>query len=344
MEAWVFVTVYFVSLLALGVYAGKQSKSMNDFFVAGRNLGPIVIAATWFATAISGSTFIGFGGYVWTWGWAPLGMLSAEMTIPLVQFGILAPKIRTVGEKIGALTMSDILGHRYNSETLRLTSAIVTIILCIPMMIVQYTAAGRLFEGFLGVNYVTAIVIFAGIVILYTAAGGFLAVAWTDAMQGLIMFFGVIVLAIASLKAVGGLSSLNAKLAVVDPRLLTYPGPDDYMTWKMFFSQLVLWNIGWIGNPTLTSRFLAMKGKNTAKRAMVISTLAFFIVVFLAIIPGLTARILLPDLPVADLAFPMLLKKLLNPWIAAIYATAVLGSAMSTADSILLVATSAVVR
>ena len=103
--------------------------------------------------------------------------------------------------------MSDILGHRYNSETLRLTSAIVTIILCIPMMIVQYTAAGRLFEGFLGVNYVTAIVIFAGIVILYTAAGGFLAVAWTDAMQGLIMFFGVIVLAIASLKAVGGLSS-----------------------------------------------------------------------------------------------------------------------------------------
>ncbi|MCR4427591.1 MAG: sodium/solute symporter [Firmicutes bacterium] len=344
MLTWGIMIVYFIGVLVLGLVAERYSRGVKEFFVAGRRLGFFVLAMTWFATAYSGSTFIGFGGFIWKWGWATIVYLAAETCAPLLQYGLYARKIRHIGERIDAVTLPDLLAHRYDSDTVRLLVAVITLLFSIPMMVVQYTAAGRLFEGFLGVDYVVAVVVFAGIVTVYTALGGFLAVAWTDTLQGLIMLAGVLVLTAKSLSLIGGLSGINAAIAKIDPAMMSLPGPGNYMPPAMVFSTFLIWTFGWVGQPALTTRFLAMRDTRTCKMALVVSALAVFLTMGLLTIPGLAARVLFPTLASPDLAFPSLLKKLMSPLMSALFAAAVLAAAMSTCDSILLVAAGAATR
>jgi len=329
------LVIYFAVVLLIGTLFSKRVKGLSAFYVGERSLSAPVTGFSFAATQMSGSTYMGAVGT-----FAKLGYSFAPGAIGSVlasywAFPLIGSKMRKVAGKLNSFTLGDVLSSRFYSEkAIRIIVAVIFLVSYIPFIAAQLKAAANAFEVLLGLSYVQGVIIFGGVVVLYTILGGMFAVAWTDFIQGAIMFFGFLVVGVAALMHLGGFSAIHHQLGQIDPRLVTLRGilPPVWVA-----GLAVMWGFFQIGgNPHSMVRFLIPKDVKTCKRAMLWSlALSAFIFGMYGII-GPAARVMFPTPKRFDLILPMTVKALLPAYVAGFILAAMLAAMMSSVDSVLL--------
>src|SRR5699024_3257597 len=337
-----------LNIFGVGVLSGKYIKTSNnfmqDYFLGGRSLGGFVLAMTMTATYGSASSFIGGPGTAYTegLGWVLLAMTQVSTGYFVLM--VLGKKFAIVTRKYKALTMVDFLKKRYRSKWVVLISALSIIIFLFSAMAAQWIGGARLIESLVGIPYTTALFIFALFVLIYVTIGGFRAVALTDAIQGMIMFVGTLILLIATIIAGGGLSNIMEGLSAENPNLVTPYGAEGTLTPAFVSSFWILVGVGVVALPQITVRAMSYKDSRSMHRAIIIGTIVVGVIMLNMHLIGVLARPILPGIEVGDKVMPLIALEVLPKWLAGIVLAAPMAAIMSTVDSLLLLVSSSVVK
>ena len=343
---------YFLLMIGIGIYTMKfSSKGMNAFFIGDRKLNKYVVALSAVVSGRSAWTILALSGLAYVMGpsafWWVLGFIISEMLL----FFFYAKKMRRFSEKRDCITVPDFLAARFGDKSGKLRVACVVIILMfiLPYIGAQFMAGGTaLSESFqsesLTVGMTQGILMTAGIVFVYTFLGGFLAVSLTDTIQAVFMLFALVVLPILVISDIGGLAAMHSALQVLDPKYI-----DPLAIAAGVAIGGVALGLGSVGNPHITSRYMAIKDPEGLRVAGVVGTVWNTVMCWGSIFVGLAGRAASQDNPALVLedgakVFPILVNEYLPGPLAGIVLAAVFAAIMSTADSQLLVAAAAVVR
>ena len=321
----------------------KTSNFQEDYFIGGRSLGPLVLTFTILASAASAGTFIGSPGVAYSSGFSWVLILLTQVGMGVYILGILGKKFAIVARKINAVTLTDFFKARYQSKTVVLGSSIGIILFISAYMVAQFVGGALILESITGLPYKTGLIIFGLAVVLYTVYGGFRAVALTDAIQGIIMIFGGILLWIFFFVRTEGFSGLIGQLVTEHPEMVELPGPSG-ATPLMLFSYFMLFGIAAIGLPHASVRGMTFKNTESMHKSIIYSgiIMALFSIFFATL--GPFVRVLHPDISTPDMALPTLILDIMPGWLAGLVLSAPLAAIMSTVNSMLLVTSSSVVK
>ncbi len=343
--------VGYLFLLAYHAWHGsRKSKSLDDFLVGGRGIGGIVIALSYYATFVSSVTFVGHSGKSYTRG--PAWWLTCVVVFTVMVFlawFVVAPPFVKASRKVGALTIPDFLGHRYKSKWIRRLSAIVIVAASVVYMAAVYDGAARLSESLFDASPSVVMIAIFLIVTTYTLSGGFHSVVATDAVQGLILFGGAIVLPAAMIFQKGGIGPLLTSVREANPDALNWTGDVPLAT--MIGLALGV-GLKIVVEPRQLSRFYGLSSDEQLRHGRWIAPAMLFLT-FACMLPvGFLAHAYVPAADVmesgkvqSDLVVPHLLSpnvNVLGTVLGAFFMTALAAAAMSSLDSVLLVAASSV--
>ncbi len=340
------LVVYNAILIGVGLWARGRNKGVEDFFLAGRGLGPWVAAISASASSSSAWTLLGVSGAAYAWGLPALWLFPATVGGFLLNWLWVAPRLQRLARKEDAITLSAVIAPAnigaMRQTILRVAACI--IVFCFVFYIAsQFEAAGKAFESVFGLSKQTSIFVGAGIVLVYTLLGGFWAVSVTDSIQGGLMVIAAIVLPAAALVAVGGLGPMTAGLDAIGNSGSPL-GSSALASVSGIFFVLGLFGIGlgYPGQPHVVNRFMALKDEPSLRQGRVIA-LAWAVLVYGGmLLLGLCTRVLFADLGDSEQVLFKAAGELLPPVVAGVMLAAVLSAIMSTADSQLLVAASAI--
>lgn len=330
MQAYVILIVYFLVLLGMGLYLRKDTGTAEGFYLAGRKLNYIVIAFTYFATYISAAALVGGTGMYYRLGPSVLWYSIASCLGVSVAWYFLAPKLHVISKKNSFLTIPDFFEHRFKSTKLRLIVSLACVFYMVPLMVSQYTAAGILFQNYLGVPYNIAVIVFGAIVLIYSTMGGYKAVAWTDTLQAIIMLIGLLVLIPTVLGNTG--LPVNSYLEIAPEALTIFPMGNANQELLTF---CLLSFFGAMGTPFYLIRFYTIKNVTGIKRG---ARMAIGFAVFTNLclfVMGVGGRVLYPDIAPDTVAITMM-QKLLPSFLSAMVLTAFAAAMMSSLDSVLM--------
>ncbi len=346
-SARVAFAVYIALTFLLAYLARRQASGsgfLREFFVGGRTIGPWVLGLTWIATSASGGTFIGAPSLGHAHGWSVMLWISGYIVVATTGFGLLGRRIAELGERTGALTFPDLLRDRFQSRAIGAISGVAMLVLHTSFIVAQYIAGARVLEAALGVPYIWGVASFAVVVGIYTAYGGFRAVAWTDSFQAIVMLVGVLLTAGFGLYKVGGMQAVYDGLAAQSPDLLTPTGPDGFLPLSAAISFFFVWPLAVAGQPSLITRFLASKNTASLRRASLLIGCYILLLYPAVIFVGILGRVLVPDLAASDHAMPATIIAAVPSALAGLVLAAPMAAIMSTISSFLLVAAGAVAR
>jgi sodium/proline symporter len=338
--AVLFLTVYFALVLGIGIWAMRlgAGKDLEGFLLGGRRVGPLVTALTLQTTSMSGYMFLGAGALGFAEGYWALWYAAGDIGGGVLNLSVIGRRMRKFSQILGSLTSIEYLEHRYPSPWVRSISGVLTVFLLGCYVLAQFIAGGKGMELVTGVPYWLALAIAVGIILLYTLLGGYLAVAYTDALQSVVMLVGIGWILIAALIEVGGLTAANESISLLDPTLLSvwgrglgYEGQ-----WGMVLGALLIFSVGYMGWPHVVTRHLAMQQPATARQAGAYATAWNLLFVSTPYILGILAIIILPDLDDPELAIMRLAENLLPAAVTGVVMAAIMAAIMSTADSLLL--------
>ncbi|WP_394218663.1 sodium/pantothenate symporter [Halobacillus trueperi] len=340
--------LFLVIIFFIGFYASKYLKSSADFlqeyFLGSRQLGGFILAMTMVATYGSASSFVGGPGVAYTvgLGWVLLSM--TQLATGYFVLAVLGKKFAIMARKIRAVTLVDFLRERYQSKWVVILSAASIIIFLFSAMAAQWVGGARLIESFTGLSYTAALFIFAVSVLVYVIIGGFRAVAITDTVQGVIMFFGTMIILIGTILAGGGIENIISDLAGENPDLISPYGADRSLTPLYVSSFWILVGVGVVGLPQVAVRAMSYKSSRGMHRALIIGTVVVGVIMLGMHLTGVFARPVLPGIEVGDTVMPRIAMEVLPAWLAGIVLAAPMAAIMSTVDSLLLLVSSAVVK
>lgn len=356
---------YLLGMLGIGVYFYKRNKSQTDYFLGGRNLNFWVTSMSAQASDMSGWLLMGLPGTAFLLT-KNLGMAEAVWTAIGLAIGtylnwlFLAKRLRNYSEKSSdSITIPTFLESRFRDKThlIRIISAVFIVIFFLIYTAAQFSAGAKLFNTVFGINYTTALIIGALVIVSYTFLGGFLAVCWTDLIQGILMFFAIILLPIFAVVKLGGTTEafdIAATIANVSEGF-------GFSDWTGIGSGLGLlsiisiaaWGLGYFGQPHILSRFMGIRKAQDIKPARRLAMVWVIITLAAAVILGVVGKAYISTVVSAEelalmdgerIFIYMTQHLLTGPFttIAGILLTAILAAIMSTADSQLLVASSAI--
>ncbi|HCX65547.1 MAG TPA: sodium:proline symporter, partial [Eubacteriaceae bacterium] len=351
--------MYVVFLLGLGVYFFKNSKSQSDYFIGGRNLNVWVTSMSaqasdmsgWLLMGLPGTAFLlsensGMAGAVWT------GIGLAVGTY--LNWLFLAKRFRQYTEHADdSITIPSYLENRFKDKTnlIRLISAIFIVFFFLIYTAAQFSAGAKLFDVVFGLDYSTALFAGAFVIIAYTFLGGFLAVCWSDLIQGILMFFAIVILPIVAIFELGGVEmTFQTAASLVDGTKQL--GVEEWFGFESMgllgIVSTAAWGLGYFGQPHILARFMGIKKASDVKPARRIATVWVVITLTASIFLGVIGRAYMATTIGVDAAgqidgeriFIYMVQHILSgPFfaiIAGILLTAILSAIMSTADSQLL--------
>lgn len=338
---------YLAMMLAIGVIAYKRTASSSDYFLGGRSLGPWPAALSAGASDMSGWLLLGLPGYAYAAGIEAFWLAGGLLVGTWLNWLICAKRLRTYSITTDALTLPEYLSRRFNdnSKVIQVVSAFFILLFFLFYTSSGLVAGGKLFETVFGLDYTIAVIIGTVCVVSYTLFGGFLAVSWTDLVQGLLMAAALMIVPVIGMQ--GGLGQLTADLEAINPELLTlWNDAKGQPLSAIAIISLVAWGLGYFGQPHILARFKASrtnKDLTTARRIAVVWSGLSMIGALLVGVVGLvyitnTGGDVLAD---GEKIFMLLVNALFHPVIAGILLAAILAAIMSTADSQLLVSSSA---
>ncbi len=336
---------YKLLLIGIGLWAQRRTHDNDDFFLGGRQLGPVVAAISYAASSSSAWTLLGVSGAAFTLGLGTIWLLPGIVTCHVIAWFWIAPRLRTLSVDQGHLTLTDVLAHQAQGAWRQwiVICASTIILFCFLFYVAaQFQGAGNTFTSNFDISASKAIVVGGAIVLIYTLLGGFWAVSLTDTLQGLLMLAASVLLPIAGLIAVGGVDQLIAGLQnTASTDQLSWTAGNIGLLGLGFAAGMMLVGLGTFGQPHLLNRFMALRDGPALRQARVISVGWFVVVLVGMMLLGWCGRVLLPEAAGESLFFD-LTNQLLPAVIGAITTAAVLSAIMSTADSQLLVAASSV--
>jgi len=338
---------YLILMLAIGVIAYQRTKNSTDYFLGGRSLGPWPAALSAGASDMSGWLLLGLPGYAYAAGieafWLAGGLLVGTWANWLIN----AKRLRTYSITTDSLTIPEFFSRRFNdkSKIIQTISAFFILLFFLFYTSSGLVAGGKLFETVFGLDYSVAVIIGTICVVSYTMFGGFLAVSWTDLVQGLLMAAALMIVPIAAMQ--GDFGDLAAKLEAINPQLLTlWNDSKGEPLSAIAIISLVAWGLGYFGQPHILARFKATRSNKdltTARRIAVVWTGLSMVGALLVGLVGLiyvtnSGGVSLDD---GEKIFMLLVNAMFHPVVAGILLAAILAAIMSTADSQLLVSSSA---
>lgn len=331
-------------MLGIGWYAyNKSTSDVAGFMLGGRNLSPGVTALSAGASDMSGWMLMGLPGAMYLTGlsstWIAVGLVAGAY----LNYLIVAPRLRTYTEVANnSITLPDYFENRFKdrSRMLRLVSSVVIIIFFTLYTSSGVVAGGKLFESSFGLDYNLGLYITAGVVVLYTLFGGFLAVSLTDFVQGCIMFVALVLVPVVAIFDIGGIGAVQQSVEQIDPTLLHLFNGVGFIG----ILSAMAWGLGYFGQPHIIVRFMAIRSIKdipTARRIgmswMIVSICGAVATGFVGIAYIAKTGASLND---AETIFILLSQLLFHPFIAGFLLAAILAAIMSTISSQLLVTSS----
>jgi sodium/proline symporter len=337
--------VYLILILVVGFITLRLTRTLADFLLAGRRLGPWVVAFSERASGESAWLLIGLPGLALISGynavWPAVGCCAGI----LFSWLVISRRLRMQTEELHAITLPDFFEARFDDRTrsLRVVSTIIIVFFFTLYIAAQFLAAGKVLNATFGMSELAGMFLGALIILCYTIMGGFFAVVWTDLFQGIIMIFTLVVLPVAAVIELGGLDTVNNAIAFINPGLLSLAG--DNTGWAAISSILggLAIGLGYMGQPHLLVRFMAIRNPDSLKKGTVIAIIWALFAFFGAVFVGIAGLALFGEGYFADSekVMPVMATTLMPAWLAGVMISGAIAAMMSTADSQLLVTTSA---
>jgi len=337
--------IYILGMLAIGFYFYYRTKNISDYVLGGRGLNPVVAALSAGASDMSGWLLLGLPGLMFVTGisgsWIAIGLTIGAF----LNWQYIAKPLRIFTEKLDdSITIPGFLDNRFKSRNLRIVSAVVILIFYTLYASSGLVGGAKLFEATFNLDYQTALITGALVIVSYTFLGGYNAVSWTDFFQGTMMMLALLIVPIVVITDLGGFSKTIHAIRMINPEYLDI--------WKgttfIGIISLLAWGLGYCGQPHILVRFMSINKPDNVKPAkyvgmswMVISIVGSLMVGFFGIAYVSAHQI---DLQDSEKIFITLSELLLNPWIAGFVLAAILAAIMSTIDSQLLVSSSCLTR
>lgn len=342
---------YFGLMLAIGVWARQSVHSGEGYFLAGRKLPFWVAAFSMNATGESAWLLLGLSGIAYLTGFQALWVIMGEATGVTLAWLLVAKRLNRQSRQLNAITVPDFLTKKFDDKTHHIRIVSVTIILSMVATYIaaQMLATGKAFSIFLDWDYTTGVWVGGLVTVAYTSFGGFKAVAYTDAVQAMLMLFALVIIPVVGLSEIGGLSQLLSSLETMDATLVSpwFPGQTSTFAVIAIMSALAI-GLPFIGVPQLLVRFMAIRDVTEVRKAAGISIIVILIFDLGAVATGLVGRVLFPEMAQlggdAENVMPTLARTLFPPIITGILVVAVLSAVMSTVSSLLNLASSAIVH
>ena len=359
------IALYLAAMVFVGVYFGKKGSgsSSDDFYLGGRRMGPIVTAMSAEASDMSSYLLMGLPGLAYLCGlpevtWTAIGLAAGTY----LNWLIVARRLRRYSAKLGAITIPDFFARRFGDRkhTLSCIAALVILIFFIPYTASGFKAIGTLFNSLFGVEYHTAMIVGAIVVVLYTVMGGFMAVSFTDLIQSIFMTIALLVIVCFGIDQAGGLDAVMDNARSLPGYLSMTQGYDAASGAASTYGTLSIlstlaWGLGYFGMPHILLRFMAIREEKELNQSRRIATvwvvISMFVAVFIGIIGNsVSAAGKVPVLTtsadsetiIIKLADLMSRHGALLAIMAGVILSGILAATMSTADSQLLAAASSV--
>ena len=265
------VFIFMIIMLIVSIYVRRASAKrasegfVKDYFIGSRSLGGFVLAMTTVATYSSVSSFVGGPGQAWSVGFGWIYMSVVQVTALLLVLGVLGKKMAMVSRKIDAVTIIDVIRHRYQSDALANISAIIIVIFFAATMVAQFVGGAKLFEAVTGYSYLTGLIVFGLVVVIYTTVGGFRGVAITDAVCAMVMLAGMVILLVGIIRQGGGYENIMENIVATKPEMLE-PLSGGNMPVSLYISQWMLVGIFTLGLPQSAVRCLSYKDTKSLHR------------------------------------------------------------------------------
>ena len=334
------LVLYFAVVLGIGVWAMRKGAGddLEGYLLGGRKLGPLVTALTLQTTSMSGYMFLGAGALGFSEGYWALWYAAGDIGGGVVNLSVIGRRMRRLSELSGSLTPIEYLDKRYSSPAIRVFAGVLTVFMLGAYVLAQFIAGGKGLALVTGLPYPAALLAAVGLILAYTFMGGYLAVAYTDFFQSLVMLIGVLWILAAALAEVGGLSAANRAIAEIEPSLLSVWGRDlGYQgQWGIALGAVLIFSVGYLGWPHVVMRHMAMRNPATARRAGVYTTAWNLLFVPSPYLLGVLAILIVPDLSDPEMAIFRVAEQLLPAAATGVVMAAIMAAIMSTADSLLL--------
>ena len=348
-----FLVIFFAVMIGVGIYCRKQATDVNGFVLGNRSVGPWLTAFAFGTSYFSAVIFVGYAGqFGWRFGLAStwIGLGNAFIG-SLLAWNILGRRTRVMTQHIDSATMPDFFAKRYNSNALKIASAVIIFVFLIPYTASLYNGLSRLFEMAFHIPYTYCVIAMAVLTGVYVVLGGYMATAINDFIQGIIMLFGIVAVIVAVLKINGGLTETIALLS--QESTTTAGGKEFQGVFTSFFGPdvwgligvVILTSLGTWGLPQMVQKFYAIKSEKSISTGTIVSTIFAIIVAggcyFLGGFGRLFGEMGADGKPVGgyDAVIPKMLENL-SPVLIGIVVILVLSASMSTLSSLVLTSSS----
>lgn len=344
----VIFALYLLLMVGIGLYFFFKNKNVSDYVLGGRSLNPWVAAMSaqasdmsgWLLLGLPGTAYVLFGGTTEAI-WTAVGLAIGTY----LNWLIVAKRLRKYTKVAGdSITIPEFFANRFRdtSGIIKGVSAVFIVIFFTFYTASMFSASAKLFKNVFGLSYEVALLLGVVIIIAYTFLGGFLAVCWTDMIQGMLMFVTLVITPVVCLVRLGGMDAVSAAVADMGISFNILPYLDNGALNVALLVSSLAWGLGYFGQPHILPRFMAIRSAKEIQPARIIATIWVVITLAAAVIVGVLGHLLLPDLADPESVFMTMTTTLYPAVIAGIMLTAILAAIMSTADSQLLVASSSI--
>ena len=341
--------VFFGIMIGVGLYCRKHSTDVDGFVLGGRSVGPWLTAFAYGTSYFSAVVFVGYAGqFGWKYGiaatWAGIGN---ALIGSLLAWAVLGRRTRIMSQHLDSATMPQFFESRFGSKALKLAASAIIFIFLIPYTASLYNGLSRLFGMAFDIDYSVCVIVMAILTAVYVIAGGYMATAINDFIQGIVMLVGIVAVIAAVLNSKGGfMEAMNGLARIFDPTVSDAPGvfnsflgPDPVN----LLGVVLLTSLGTWGLPQMVQKFYAIKSEKAINKGMIISTVFAFVVAGGCYFLGGFGRLFSDQVDIAaggyDSIIPTMLSGL-SPILIAIVVVLVLSASMSTLSSLVLASSS----
>ncbi len=343
------LVLYFAVLIGIGLYCRKHATDVNGFVLGGRSVGPWLTAFAYGTSYFSAVVFVGYAGqFGWKYGiaatWAGIGN---ALIGSLLAWVVLGRRTRIMTQHLNSATMPQFFGERFASKPLKIIASVIIFIFLIPYTASLYNGLSRLFGMAFEIDYSVCIVLMAVLTAIYVIAGGYMATAINDFIQGIIMLVGIVVIIAAIINSKGGFMAAYEGLAQISDSTVSnspgvfasFFGPDPL---NLLFV-VILTSLGTWGLPQMVQKFYAIKDEGAIQKGTIISTVFALVVAGGCYFLGGFGRLFSGQIDVAkngyDSIIPTMLQNL-GPALIALVVILVLSASMSTLSSLVIASSS----
>ncbi len=350
------LSLYFGILILIGLIASRRVKGVSDFYVGGKKLGYWAVAFSARATGESGWLLLGLTGMGAIAGFSAYWVVVGEVLGVAVSWFFMAKRFKRATDKYDSITIPDFLESRFNTgkKTIRKVAATALSLFVVIYVSSQIDVTGKAFESLLGIDYFVGAIAGFAIVMAYVYFGGFLAAVWSDFFQGILMFLGLVCLPFVAWFALDNSSDIFNGLSQLDPNLISLWGDtSDPMMALFTILGFAMIGLGFLGSPQIYVRFIAVKNEEEIDKGKWVAVLFTLLTDLAAVSIGLLGRYLYtkvgqdPEMVLGSAGEDVLIvmiENLLPLGLVALYIAIVLSAIMSTIDSLIVVASSALSR